>query len=492
MAKDNRGNAARRVTNTSKAPWLSWKGLTRHGRAIKFIETYCRSPKGFNWGKPLKLDITQKEWLEEILADGITAAVKSLPRGNGKSTEGAAIGVWALFDDNETGSPQVPIIATKITQAIKSVYGVGVSMIKSEPELESRSIIYTGFGNTKVFVPFNEGEMFPISNDVDGLQGLDFNLAIADEIGFQPIESWNSLLLASGKRARSLAMAFGTPGLDRNNALWYLRSIVNEGGEIPGFVYKEFAADPGCKIDDIEQWRKANPALVAGFLTEESLKNTLALSGEAHFRIFRLGQWVDGYESWLGTDGRAVWELLGDPWELEKGKPTWVGIDVGLKRDSTAVVAVQYREDGRLHATCKLWVPTKEEPVDITDVMGYLRKLSNEYKVGAISFDPHFFDVPAKMLYDDGLPMVEIPQSVERMTPIIGNLYELIQKGGLSHNRDEAFTTHILNAVPRVNERGFTLQKSKSRGRIDAAVALALAVDRAMHKSKPRPKVVVL
>jgi hypothetical protein len=40
---------------------------------------------------------------------------------------------------------------------------------------------------------------------------------------------------------------------------------------------------------------------------------------------------------------------------------------------------------------------------------------------------------------------------------------------------------HVLNAVPRYNERGFTLQKSKSRGRIDGAIALALACDRAIH-----------
>ncbi len=79
--------------------------------------------------------------------------------------------------------------------------------------------------------------------------------------------------------------------------------------------------------------------------------------------------------------------------------------------------------------------------------------------------------------------MQEIPQSLERMTPAVGNLYVRIMQSGLTHDVDEAFATQILNAVPRMNERGFTLSKAKSsvRGRIDAAVALALAVDRVEH-----------
>ncbi len=50
-----------------------------------------------------------------------------------------------------------------------------------------------------------------------------------------------------------------------------------------------------------------------------------------------------------------------------------------LLPDTTAVVAVQYREDGRLHATCRLWLPTEDRPVDTTDVMAYLRELDGRY-----------------------------------------------------------------------------------------------------------------
>jgi hypothetical protein len=54
------------------------------------------------------------------------------------------------------------------------------------------------------------------------------------------------------------------------------------------------------------------------------------------------------------------------------------------------------------------------------------------------------------------------------------------------------FEDHVINAVPRLNDRGYVLSKAKSTGHIDAAIALALAVDRAQHPKKMRAPLVVL
>lgn len=448
---------------------------SRASRAIEFIETYCRAPKGHGWGEPLRLAPFQRVWLEDVLAGDVTSAAMSLPRGNGKSTFLAAVGLWALFDADDSGAPQVPVVATTIQQAIRSVYGVATAMIEAEPELAARCIRYTAIGGTKVRVPFNGGEMFPVSNDVDGLQGLDPSVAICDELGFMPLDSWDSLLLAGGKRPRSLVVGIGTPGFDKSNALWHLRRRILEGRDVPGFRYTEYAAPEGCAVDDEAAWEEANPALRSGYMEVAALRTAVELSPESHFRIFRLGQYVDGVEGWLGPDGRKVWEALGSPWPFVPGADTWVGVDVALVRDSTAVVALQERPDGRLQVTAKIWQPTPGEPVDVTDVMQHLRRLDKAFRLRQVGYDPRFFDVPAKMLSDEGLPMIEFPQSVERMTAAIGGLYEAVKRGEIAHDGDLEFTGQILNAVARYNERGFTLAKAKSRGRIDAAVALAIA-----------------
>lgn len=494
MTARQAGNAAKRARDTTLPPWKTdarWKRIrTRHGRAIRFLETYCRAPKGYGYGKPLDLGRFQKEWLEESLADGVDVSILETPRGNGKSSYGGGIATWAAFDDDATGAPQVPIIATTVGQAIRSCYGVASAMVAMEPELASRSITYTGIATPRIVVPYNDAELFPISNEPDGLQGLDPSLGVVDEIGFQPVESWNALQLAQGKRPRSLVVGLGTPGVDQENALWMLRTLWHErGGNVTGMRFREYATPLRFAIDDREGWRIGNPAIRAGFLSIDALERAYQRTDEGSFRIFKLGQWWEGHDSWLGSDGRRIWDELTDPWRPLADAPTWIGIDVGLRRDSTAVVWVQRRADGKLHAWSKLWIPTKDAPVDVTDVMAHIRDLANRYRVEAVAFDPRFFDVPAKMLADERVKMVEVPQSPERMTPICGTLLEVIKRGDLKHDDDPGLRAHVLNAKARQSQRGFTLEKLKSTGRIDACIALALAVDRAIHQppKKPRP-----
>ena len=270
-------NAGKKLENDSPGPWLRWRTRERHARAIRFIETYCRSPKGYGAGQPLRLAEFQKEWLEEVLADGVQAAVMSVGRGNGKSTFLAALGLWGLFDPDESGAPQIPVVATTVQQAVTSVYGVALAMLRDEWELSSRCHVYSAIGGQKIVTPLNHGEMFPKSNDPDGLQGLDPSLAIVDEIGFMPVTSWDSMLLASGKRPRSLVVGIGTPGFEKSNALWHMRERVRHGALPAGFRFTEYAADVGCAVTDKAQWRKAKPALDEGYMNEGALDLAVAM-----------------------------------------------------------------------------------------------------------------------------------------------------------------------------------------------------------------------
>ena len=467
-------NAAKRQVDTSPGPWRRWRTQARSERCIRFVETFCRAPKGYGAGKPLRLAAFQKAWLREVLDGDVNSAAMLVPRGNGKSTLLAAVALWALFDDDRDGAPQIPIVAATLNQAKRSVYLQAVAMIDAEPELANRCLIFSGVGTERVQA--NGGELFPVAADPAGLQGLDPSLAVCDELGFIDVESWDSLLLAAGKRPRSLTIGIGTPGFDRENALWQLEQMVIEGRALPGFSFTAYRAEPGCAITDEAQWYRANPALGEGFMNIGALRTAAAMSAEAHFRIFRLGEWVDGVQSWLGDDARRLWTQLTDPWQPDPSAPMHVGVDIGLKRDSSAVVTCQVRPDGRRHVTARLWTPTATHRLDATDVMAHLRTLCATYPVEAISYDPRFFDVPAAMLLDEGLPLVEVPQSADRMTPIVGATHDEIRAGRLSHDGDPALTAHVLAAVARMNERGFTLSKGRSRDRIDAAVAMCLAV----------------
>ena len=269
------GNAAKKALTSSPGPWKSWRTRSRAARCIRFIEAYCVLPKGYGAGSTMKLAPFQKQWIEEVLEDGVTSAALLLPRGNAKSTLLAAMALWALFDDDEHGAPQVPVVAVTVGQAIRNVFGVAVSMRARCEPLADRSVPFSGTGTSRLVTTFNSGEMFPIASDPDGLQGLDPSVAVCDELGFIGLESWDSLLLASGKRPRSLVVGIGTPGFNRDNALWALEQKVREGDPPRGFAFTCYRADDGCRIDDEAQWRKANPALEAGFMNIDALLDQL-------------------------------------------------------------------------------------------------------------------------------------------------------------------------------------------------------------------------
>ena len=362
------------------------------------------------------------------------------------------------------------------------MYHVARRMCEQHPELAERASFYSAIGASRIETDFNAGELFPVSSDIDGLQGLDPSFAVVDEIGFLPIDSWESLLLASGKRPESLVVGIGTPGLDRDNALWHLRQRAHQDALPDGFVFTEYAADDGCDIHDEHQWHQANPALRDGFMAIDAMRTAAALSPETSFRIFRLAQWIDGTESWLGPDAWQLWNSLCDPWPMRPDAPTWAGIDVALKHDSTAVVWCQRRDDHRLHFAARIWHPQPDGRLDVTDAMQHLRDLAARYRLQAVSYDPRLFELAAQQLADEGLPMIDSPQSLERMTPACGQLYEAIRRREISHDGNEPFTTQVLAAVARFNPNGFTLEKRKSRDRIDAAIAMTLAMTEATRQ----------
>lgn len=475
-------NAAKRVADPSVPPWRSWRTRKPSARAIRFIETFCVVPKGHGAGKPLRLAGFQRAVLEQLLDDAsVRSGVVSLPRGNGKSTFTAALALWALHDDEH--SPSVPAVATTLQQAVRTIFDTCRRMTEVSPELAGRTIVYTQTGNQRLYVPWNNGTLQPLAADPDGLQGLDPSFAVVDEVGFVDQDLWDAMVLASGKRPRSLVLGIGTPNVEQHGAMWELRRRVLEGRPLPGFRWIEHAAREGCDIRDRAEWRRANPAIEAGFLAEDALEMAVETTPEASFRVFRLGQWAQAAECWLPA---GAWAACADPdVELVDGAPSWVGVDVGLRHDSTAVVVAQRSDDGRVVVEARIWDPAVGL-VDLADVMAHLRDLCDRFDVREVIFDPRLFELPARQLIDEGLPMVEMAQVPDRMAPACAHAYEQIVTAKVAHaGADRLFGAHINAAQQRPFERGWTLSKSRSRHPIDACIALVLAVWRAAQPAPP-------
>lgn len=176
---------------------------------------------------------------------------------------------------------------------------------------------------------------------------------------------------------------------------------------------------------------------------------------------------------------------------MEPDRPTFVGIDMALKHDSIAVVHAQVDDDDRVHVDYRIWHPD-QNAIDVHEIENYLRELNNKLNVVEFAYDPAFFQRSAEELMDDGLPMVEFPQSSQRMVPACGTTYEFIVNNKIVHGGNPMFTDQVLSAAQRMTENGWRLSKGKSRRKIDACIAMVMAVDRATRRAinTPTPSII--
>jgi phage terminase large subunit-like protein len=360
------------------------------------------------------------------------------------------------------------------------VFGEAKAQILSSPMLSSECKVY----RDAIEVPRFGAVYRVLSSDGKLQQGLNPSLVIFDELHVQPNDDlWDALTLGSGARQDPLVVGITTAGFDLDTLcgrLYNYGKAVSAGevdDETFGFYWWE--AKPDCEITDRRQWGRANPNLAQGLLDPEDMEVAMKQTSEMAFRRFRLNQWVRTQESWLPI---GAWErLLGDA-TLDPELPCWVGIDMALKHDSIAVVVAQPQEDQRIKVTARIWHPDMGA-MDIAEVEHHLRTLRDTLNVQEFAYDPAFFQRSAEALYDDGLPMVEFPQSSQRMIPACGTAYDLIVQGRVLHDGSPMFTDQVLSAAQRMTDTGWRLSKGKSRRKIDAAIAMCMALDRATRRA---------
>lgn len=186
-------------------------------------------------------------------------------------------------------------------------------------------------------------------------------------------------------------------------------------------------------------------------------------------------RWVDvAEESWL-KDHPAAWAGCEGKWTSLPANPFVLSVDMALKHDSVAVNRIEQLPDGRFAVTARIWQPT-DGTIDHLDVFGYARSLAVGAGFRGVVYDPRFFEVPARLLEENGILAIQFDQSPQRMAPACGLTFDLIVAHKIVHDGDPDLSGHVRAAVKRQQERGFTLSKGKSKRHIDGAIALCMGV----------------
>jgi phage terminase large subunit-like protein len=227
-------------------------------------------------------------------------------------------------------------------------------------------------------------------------------------------------------------------------------------------------------------WAEANPGI--GDLSDpEDFESSILRTPEAEFKTKRLNMWVATQNTWLPE---GAWNSLDVGPTSHTQAPIILGLDGSFNNDSTAVIACSIEETPHIWVVGAWEKPAEsgnEWSVPIFDVEEAIRKACKSFNVREIVCDPYRWARSMQALQEEGLPIVEFPQSPQRMVPATQRFYEAVMNKTLTHDGDVRLTRHMNNAVLKTDNRGQRLSKDArySARKIDLAVAAVMAFDRA-------------
>lgn len=492
---------------------------------------FLRHSKGEWAGRPFELSAWQQFWVALAFGwmrdDGtrrFREVWEEVPRKNGKSTKLAGIGLY-LFEFDGEGGAEVYTAATKMDQA-RITHQEAVRMVQTSPHLR-RSI---GIRRDELYNPRpgRADKFLPLGRDSKSLDGLNPHGAILDEVHAHPDRGiYDVIKSGQGARRQSLIWMITTAGFDLSSFGYeqhqYAQKVLEGVFDDDEFLPIIYTVDDETRWDDETEWAKANPNLG----TSVYLDNLRAACERArrqtselpNFLTKRLNIWLAGGSNWIPVED---WKRCGNPdLRLEDfaGEPCWAAIDLAEKKD-VATLAIAFRRGRKYTVLFRNYLNEDQShapenrhfygweqsghltvtPGNATDfdvIRQDVKNLAALCDLRECVYDPKFAAYFAAKLQDeDGITMVEMPQTSTRFTTPIIEIENLVLTGDLQHDANPAVAWMISNVVMRESKFSGLRHPTKERpeSKIDAAVALIMAMGRALtiEAESAAPEIILL
>lgn len=485
-----------------------------HGRlAVRWIEDNCVCGEGDWYGKLIKLRPDQRrflyEWYEycpQCEHWHYDEALRGEATGGGKTQFVAAIVVLEFAGPPQIAvrSPNIPIAAASFEQA-NLLFGAVATMCGGRDESVPESPLCGFFEVYDTEIKFKDGRpgrIFRVAAVAGTNEGGLPTLFVCDELhewgppstgGEKANKARVKTVIGKSTRKRRTPRGSGrilslsTAGFDINDSL--LGEMIKLGRRAlsnrhlaPRFLFDWREAPDGLNY---KKRADREIAVRAGSAAADILWSVVDRVNDwgkpewpAHEWIrYYANKWVDVAEdSWL-KDHPQAWAQCQGAEEIPDQADVVVAVDMALKHDSVSVKVGHKLDDQRAVVRDRVFVADGSGRIDHLEVLDYIRnELGKRYTITEITYDPRFFEVPARLLEDEGFNMVEFPQSPERMAPACGLAFEMILAGRVIHDGDATQADHVKRAAKRPSDRGFTLSKGKSKGHIDSAITLVIVL----------------
>lgn len=378
-----------------------------------------------------------------------------------------------------------------------------------KPVLSQKRLVYTPLGS---FYQVLSAEAYT-------KHGLNVHGVVFDELHAQPTrELYDVMTKGSGDaRMQPLFFLITTAGTDRNSICWEIHQKAEDilkGRKIdPTFYPVIYGIDDNDDWTDERNWYKANPSLGVTVDIDKmrdafnSAKDNPA--EENLFRQLRLNQWVKQSVRWMQMD---KWDACAFPVNADelRGQICYGGLDLSSTTDITAFVLVfpPQDEEDKYQVLPFFWIPEENlqsrvrrdhVPYDVWERQGYLKttegnvvhygfieafieELGTQYNIKEIAFDRWGAVQMVQNLEGMGFTVVPFGQGYKDMSPPTKELMKLVLEGKIAHGGNPVLRWMMDNIYVKTDPAGnIKPDKEKSTERIDGAVALIMALDRAVR-----------
>lgn len=440
--------------------------------------------------EPIKLLEHQKRILRDCFTrnkDGkfpYQNIIYSCVKKSGKTEIGGLVGLW--FAGSESPYNEVYYIANDLEQSQSRGYKRVCQVIDTNRRLGHR------LGRLKPkrsVIEFPDGtEIQALSSDYAGEAGANPGLTIWDEL-------WAYLSEASRRMYDEL-----TPVPTRLNSLRFIVTYAGFEGESELLWELYQLGLAGERLyDDLPVWVNKEASLYMYWDNEPRMpwqtpeyyaQQRKTLRPNAYRRLHR-NEWVSAVTSYIPIE---AWDACVIPDMVPAipplSEPLFVGVDIGIKRDTTAIVSLYWdgeRKKLKL-ANHHIWHPTRAEPLDFeTTIEDYILDLNNHFRIGCVYYDPSQFVRSAQLLQGSGIPLVEYTQVPSNLTSMTQILFELIRGNNLEMYPSSELRKQNMDAVIVEGARGMHIAKEKTTQKIDGIVALAMACQAAWDEAGITP-----
>ena len=489
--------------------------------AVTFIEQLCHT-KGTWAGKKFKL----LDWQEQIIRDlygtlkpngyrQFNTAYIEIPKKNGKSELAAAVALLLCCGDGEQRAEIYGCAADRGQATI--VFDVAADMVRMCPALNKRCKILTSQKRI-LFTPTNSFYQV-LSAEAYSKHGFNIHGVVFDDLHTQPNRKLFDVMTKGSGDARMQPLYFliTTAGTDTNSICYEThqksKDILEDRKIDPTFYPVIYGAGEDEDWTDPKVWLKSNPSLgetIGMDKVEAACESAKQNPGEENsFRQLKINQWVKQAVRWMPMDKWDACAFIANE-EMLEGRVCYGGLDLSSTTDLTSFCLVfpPEDEDEPYYVLPYFWVPedtldlrVKRDhvPYDLWHRQGYLEttegnvvhygyiekfieRLGERFNIRDIAFDRWGATQMSQDLENMGFTVVPMGQGFASMSPPTKELMKLTLEKKIAHGGHPVLRWNMDNIFIRTDPAGnIKADKAKSTEKIDGAIAMIMALDRAIR-----------